>query len=84
MCVVWTHLNASTLTHGPIGPIARLTGACCRVGAESTSATEESRVRKSSNSSHQEQSTYSDRRVDAGRSNCEVSDRQHVAPQGLG
>jgi len=33
LCVVWTQLNASTLTHGPIGPIARLTGACCRVGA---------------------------------------------------
>ena len=34
LCVVWTHLNASTLTHGPTGPIARLTGACCRLGAE--------------------------------------------------
>ena len=24
LCVVWTQLNASTLTHGSIGPIARL------------------------------------------------------------
>ena len=24
MCVVWMQLNASTLTHGSIGPIARL------------------------------------------------------------
>ena len=51
---------------------AARSGAVVRVGIQSTS------------SSHQGQSTCSDRRVDAGRSNCEGSDRQHVAPQGLG